>query len=36
MPVFGAIMGFIMGAIHAFLYNVFAGWVGGIGLEFQQ
>jgi len=36
MPVFGAIMGFIMGAIHAFLHNVFAGWVGGINLEFQQ
>ena len=36
MPVFGAIMGFITGAIHAFLYNIFAGWVGGINLEFQQ
>jgi hypothetical protein len=36
IPVFGAIMGFIMGAIHASLYNVFAGWVGGIGLEFRQ
>ena len=36
MPVLGAIMGFIMGAIHAFLYNVFAGWAGGINLEFGQ
>ncbi|HJX56551.1 MAG TPA: DUF3566 domain-containing protein [Methanoregula sp.] len=36
MPIFGAIMGFIMGTIHAFLYNIFAGWVGGIKLEFQQ
>jgi hypothetical protein len=36
MPVFGTIMGFIGGAIHAFLYNVFAGWVGGINLEFQE
>jgi len=36
MPVMGVIAGFIAGAIHAFLYNVFAGWVGGINLEFQQ
>jgi hypothetical protein len=36
MPVMGVIVGFIGGAIHAFLYNVFAGWVGGINLEFQQ
>ncbi len=32
----GVIAGFIGGAIHAFLYNMFAGWVGGINLEFQQ
>jgi hypothetical protein len=36
MPVCGIIMGFIMGAVHAFLYNVFAGWVGGIRLEFKE
>jgi len=36
MPVIGVIAGFVGGAIHAFLYNVFAGWVGGINLEFQQ
>ncbi len=36
MPVMGLIAGFIAGAVHAFLYNVFAGWVGGINLEFQQ
>ena len=36
MPIFGAIVGFIMGTIHAFLYNIFAGWVGGINLGFQQ
>ena len=36
MPVIGVIAGFIGGAIHAFLYNMFAGWVGGITLEFQQ
>jgi len=31
---FGIIMGLIMGAVHAFLYNVFAGRAGGIRLEF--
>ncbi len=36
MPVFGVIIGFIMGAVYAFFYNVFAGWVGGINLEFQE
>jgi len=36
MPVFGAIMGFIAGAVHAFQYNVFAGQVGGISLEFHR
>jgi hypothetical protein len=36
MPVLGLIAGFIAGAVHAFLYNIFAGWVGGINLEFQQ
>ncbi|MFY9799797.1 MAG: DUF3566 domain-containing protein [Methanoregula sp.] len=36
MPVCGVIMGFIMGAVHAFLYNVFAGWVGGIRLELKE
>lgn len=35
MPVLGAVLGFIMGGVHAFLYNVFSGWVGGISLEFQ-
>lgn len=29
----GAIGGFIYGAILAFLYNVFAGWVGGVELD---
>jgi len=36
MPVMGLIAGFIAGAVHAFLYNVFAGWAGGINLEFQH
>jgi len=29
-------MGFIMGAVHAFLDNAFAGWAGGIRLEFKE
>ena len=36
MPIGGIIMGFIMGAVHAFLYNEFAGWVGGIRVEFNE
>lgn len=36
MPICGIMMGFIMGAVHAFLYNVFAGWVGGIRVEFNE
>jgi predicted PurR-regulated permease PerM len=36
MPVLGAVCGFISGVVHAFLYNVFAQWVGGVSLEFQQ
>jgi hypothetical protein len=36
LTVFGLIVGFIMGTVHAFLYNAFAVWVGGIRLEFQE
>ena len=36
MPVFGAVAGFLVGAVHAVLYNVFAGWVGGIRQEYQE
>jgi predicted PurR-regulated permease PerM len=36
MPILGAVCGFISGVVHAFLYNVFAKWVGGVNLEFQQ
>lgn len=36
MPVLFAIMGFIAGAIGAFLYNIVAGKVGGIELEFDK
>jgi hypothetical protein len=33
MAIVGAIGGFIYGAVIAFLYNVFAGWVGGIQVD---
>ena len=33
MPILMAIMGFVMGAVGAFLYNVVAGWVGGVKLD---
>lgn len=35
MPIAYAIFGFIGGAIGAFLYNVVAGWVGGIEMKFE-
>jgi len=28
-------MGFVIGALSAFLYNVFAKWVGGIEVQVQ-
>jgi hypothetical protein len=36
MPIIYGIMGFIMGLITAWLYNLVAGWVGGIEMEFEQ
>ncbi len=36
MPIIFAIPGFIAGAIGAFLYNVVAGWVGGLEIDFEQ
>ena len=35
-PVLFAIFGFISGAIGAFLYNLIAGWIGGIEMEFDK
>jgi hypothetical protein len=34
-PILYSILGFVMGAIVAWLYNVFAGLVGGIELDLQ-
>ncbi len=36
MPIAFGILGFIAGAIGAFLYNLIAGWVGGIEMEFEE
>ena len=35
MPIVYAILGFISGAIGAFLYNVVAGRIGGIEMKFE-
>ncbi len=35
LPVFYGVMGFISGVVSAFLYNLLAGWIGGIELEFE-
>jgi hypothetical protein len=32
-PIFYGIMGFISGLIGAALYNLFAGWIGGLTIE---
>ncbi len=36
LPIYFGIIGFIFGAIGAFLYNLIAGKVGGVELEFDQ
>ncbi|MBU6997943.1 MAG: hypothetical protein HXS41_11890 [Theionarchaea archaeon] len=33
LPIVYAIVGFIGGLIVAFLYNLFAGWIGGVKIE---
>jgi hypothetical protein len=35
MPLLSAVIGFILGLVEAFLYNIFAGWFGGIQLDFE-
>ena len=35
MPVIYAIMGFIMGALGAFIYNLISKWIGGIEVELE-
>lgn len=35
LPVFYAALGFLFGALTAWIYNLVAGWVGGIQLELR-
>jgi hypothetical protein len=35
MPVFYGVMGFVLGVISAFVYNVIAKWIGGIEVEVE-
>jgi hypothetical protein len=36
LPLFYGVFGFIAGLITAWLYNVIAGWIGGLEVEFDQ
>ena len=36
MPIMYGAMGFVTGALGAFLYNLFAKWVGGFELEMES
>jgi hypothetical protein len=35
LPIFYGVMGFVFGGIGAAIYNVVAGWIGGIEIETQ-
>jgi len=35
IPLFYATLGFIIGVVSAFLYNLIAGWIGGIEVEIE-
>jgi hypothetical protein len=35
MPIIYGVMGFVMGALGAFIYNLISGWIGGIEIELQ-
>lgn len=35
IPVLYAAMGFVFGVLGAWLYNLLAGWIGGLELEFE-
>ena len=36
LPLFYGVLYFISGSIAALIYNMFAGWVGGINLDFKK
>lgn len=35
LPIFYGAMGFVMGVVTAWLYNIIANWIGGLELEFE-
>jgi len=36
LPIFYAVIGFISGAIGAWLYNLVANWIGGVELDLEK
>jgi len=36
IPVFYGIIGFIFGALGAWLYNIIAGWIGGLEMNLEK
>jgi len=36
VPIMYGIIGFLLGAVGAFFYNLIAGWIGGIKMEFAK
>jgi hypothetical protein len=36
VPVFWGVFSFVLGALTAWLYNVFARWVGGVEIHFDE
>ena len=36
LPVFYAVIGFVFGALSAFIYNLLAKWIGGFEFEFEN
>ncbi len=35
-PIIYGVMGFVMGAIGALIYNLVAAWIGGVEIEFKE
>lgn len=36
LPIFYGVLGFVCGLIGSFLYNLVAGWIGGIEMHFDD
>ncbi len=35
LPIVYGILGFVMGAVTALVYNLISGWIGGVEMEFE-